>query len=221
MLPASSSPLSMHTTGIHDIHKEIVANVPALELGSVQTTEGKADENTRLNATTESTAMMVASSTSITSDKEVDRMPVLADHLSTLVKIKEEEERHIIPVPENLNESNLPVLNRPTLTSISLEETGSNSNNPISIYMDHNNQVTSRNEGRTETTENVNSRLDYYFNPFVASWQAWWNMYSEFTAIGFRLSLNWFEFISKVLIPTTVETGNLDNKLGTDLSSRT
>ena len=148
-------------------------------------------------------------------------MPVLVDHLSTLVKIKEEEERHIIPVPENLNESNLPVLNRPTLTSISLEETGSNSNNPISIYMDHNNQVTSRNEGRTDTTENVNSRLHYYFNAFVASWQAWWDMYGEFTATGIRLSLNWFEFISKVLIPTTVETGNLDNKLGTDLSSRT
>ena len=36
---------------------------------------------------------------------------------------------------------------------------------------------------RTETTEDVNSKLDYYFNPFLtgmAMWQTWLDMYNEF-----------------------------------------
>jgi hypothetical protein len=49
---------------------------------------------------------------------------------------------------------------------------------------------------RTETTEDVNSKLDYYFNPFLtgmAMWQAWLDMYNEFGAISMRLSLTWFD----------------------------
>jgi hypothetical protein len=212
MLPASSSPLPIHTK---DKHKETVPNVPALELGSVQRPQGKADGNTFLNAITENSAMMVSSSTSITAEKKVDRMPVLADQLSTLVKV-EEEEQYIIPVSKKFNESNLPRLSTPTLTSISLEETGSTSTNPISIYSDQNNQITYRNEGQTEKTENVNSNLDYYSNPFLASWQVSLAIYNEFAVMGIRLSLNWFEYVWKALIPTTMKTGNLNNKLGTD-----
>jgi hypothetical protein len=49
---------------------------------------------------------------------------------------------------------------------------------------------------RTETKEDVNSKLDYYFNPFLtgmAMWQAWLDMYDEFAAISMRLSLIWFD----------------------------
>ncbi|MGC1928892.1 MAG: hypothetical protein WA667_07940 [Candidatus Nitrosopolaris sp.] len=49
---------------------------------------------------------------------------------------------------------------------------------------------------RTETTEDVNSKLDYCFNPFLtgmAMWQAWLDMYNEFAAISMRLSLIWFD----------------------------
>ncbi|MGB7956895.1 MAG: hypothetical protein WCF23_23215, partial [Candidatus Nitrosopolaris sp.] len=75
--------------------------------------------------------------------------------------------------------------------------------NPISIYSDPNNQLTSQNEGRTNMTNNVNSILDYYFNPFLATWQAWLDIYNEFAAIGTRLSLNWFELLWKLWSPAS------------------
>jgi hypothetical protein len=59
-------------------------------------------------------------------------------------------------------------------------------------------------DDRTETV-NVNSMLDYYFNPFLTGmgmWQLWLEMYNEFAAIGIRLSLNWFD-LWILLIPTT------------------
>jgi hypothetical protein len=40
----------------------------------------------------------------------------------------------------------------------------------------------------------IDSKLDYYFNPFLAGmamWQGWLDMYNEFVAINIRLSLNW------------------------------
>jgi hypothetical protein len=60
----------------------------------------------------------------------------------------------------------------------------------------NNRQLSFQDKKETETTENVNSMLDYYFNPFLtgmAVWQAWCDMYNEFVAIGTRSSLNWFD----------------------------
>ena len=125
-----------------------------------------------------STAMMVATSTYITSDKKIDTMPVLVDPVPKLAKV-EEEEQHIIAVSKKNNESNLPALNIQTLTPKSLE-TESNSSNAISIYSDPRNLLTSRNEGRTNITKIVNSMLDYYFNPFLATWQECLDIYNEF-----------------------------------------
>ena len=61
---------------------------------------------------------------------------------------------------------------------------------------DQDSQLSFQDKEGTETTENVNSILDYYFNPFLtgmAMWQAWFDMYNEFAAIGTRSSLNWFD----------------------------
>ncbi|PWU82383.1 MAG: hypothetical protein DLM72_02180 [Candidatus Nitrosopolaris wilkensis] len=153
--------------------------------------------------------MMVATSTYITSDKMIDTMPVLVDSVPKLAKVKEEEQ-HIIAVSEKNNESNLPALNIQTLIPTSLE-TESNSSNPIFIYSDHNNQLTSRNEGRTNITKNVNSILDYYFNPFLATWQTCLDIYNEFAATGTRLSLNWFELLWKLGTPTIQSARETDD----------
>ena len=127
------------------------------------------------------TAMMVATSTYITSDKKIDTMPVLVDPVPKLAKVKEEEQ-HIIAESKNNNESNLPSLKIQTLTPKSLE-TESNSSNPISIYSDPRNQLTSRNEGRTSIRKNVRLMQDYYFNPFLATWQECLDIYNEFGSI--------------------------------------
>jgi hypothetical protein len=195
MSSGSSSQLPIHTT---DKHKETIPNLSALDLGSTQMPMN-ADDNTVSNSTTESTAVMVATSTYITTDKMIDTMPVLVDPVPKLAKVKEEQ--HIIAVPNKNNESNLPALNIQTLTPSSLE-TESNSSNPISIYSDPKNQLTSRNAGRTNMTKNVNPILDYYFNPFLATWQECLDIYNEFAAIGIRLSLNWFELLWKLGTPT-------------------
>jgi len=188
MSSGSSSQLPIHTT---DKHKETIPNLSALDLGSTQMPMN-ADDNTVSNSTTEErTAMMVATSTYITSDKKIDTMPVLVEPVPKLARVKEEQ--HIIAVPNKNNESNLPALNMQTLTPASLE-TESNSSNPISIYSDPENQLTSRNTGRTNMTKNV--------NPFLATWQAWLDIYNEFAAIGTRLSLNWFELLWKLWTPT-------------------
>jgi hypothetical protein len=155
--------------------------------------------------------------TSIMSDKEIDRKPVLAEAMPMLAKAKEEKQQ-IIPMSEKSIESNITGLDTPTLatlTSTPLEEMESNSSNLIRTNSDQHSQLTFRDEGRTE---NVKSMPDYYFNPFLAGmtmWQAWLDLYNEFAAIGTRLSLNWFEFLWKIL-PTTVETDNLNNKLETN-----
>lgn len=194
MSSGSSSPLPATNK-----HKETVPNLLGLELGSAQT-QMKADNNILSHATKESTAIMVATSTSITPDKKIDTMPILVDSsVPTLAKVKEEEQ-HIIAVSEKNNESNLLVLNtpKPTLISILLEETESTSSNPISINSGTNNQLTSRIDDRTKATENDNSRMDNYFNPFLATWQAWVDIYNEFAAIGIRLSINWFELLEGI-----------------------
>ena len=206
---SSSSPLPIHAT---DKHKETLPNLSALDLGSTQMPM-KAYDNTVSNSSTESTAMMVATSTYITSDKKIDTMPVLVDPVPKLAKV-EEEEQHIIAVSKKNNESNLPALNIQTLTPKSLE-TESNSSNAISIYSDPRNLLTSRNEGRTNITKIVNSMLDYYFNPFLATWQECLDIYNEFAAIGTRLSLNWFELLWKLgtlTIASTLETDD-NNKV--------
>ncbi|MDQ6668161.1 MAG: hypothetical protein M3Y53_08050 [Thermoproteota archaeon] len=74
MSSGSSSPVPIHT----DKHKETIPSLAALDLGSTQMPMN-ADDNTVSNSTTESTAMMVATSTYITSDKKIDTMPVLQD----------------------------------------------------------------------------------------------------------------------------------------------
>jgi hypothetical protein len=84
-------------------------------------------------------------------------------------------------VSEKNSESNLLGITTPTLPSAS---------NLISTNSDPDIQLTIPDEGRTKT-ENVNSLLDYFlFNPFLTGMD-------EFAAIGPRLSLNWFDFLSK------------------------
>ena len=75
MPPGSSSQLPIHTT---DNHKETIPNLSALNLGTTHMPMN-ADYNTVSNSTTKSPAMMVATSTYITSDKKIDTMPVLVD----------------------------------------------------------------------------------------------------------------------------------------------
>jgi hypothetical protein len=138
--------------------KETVPKSSALELGSINM-EGKAVDNILPSA---STAMMVASPTSITPDKEIDKKPVLAEPMT--LKAAKDKEEQIIAVSEN-SESNLLALKTPTLPSAFLEETESVSTNS---YQDI--HLTFRGD-RTET-ENVNSMLDYYFNspPTLGTW---------------------------------------------------
>ena len=141
----------------------------ALELDSTNK-EGKAIDNSLPNAGAESTAVMVATSTSITPDKEIDKKPVLAEPMLAL-KVAKATEEQIVPISEKNGESKLLVLKTQTPSS----------------------QITFQGD-RTETTEDVDSKLDYYFNPFLAGmamWQEWLDVYNEFVAINLRLSLNW------------------------------
>lgn len=175
-------------------HKETVQKSSVLELGSTNM-EGKAVDTTPPNPSTESTAMMVASPTSITQDKEIDKKPVLAEPM-TLKAVKDKEEQ-IIAVSKN-NDSNLLALKTPTLPPVFLEETES-----ISTNLHQDSQLAFQDE-RTEKG-NVNSILDYYFNPFLTGmdmWQVWLDMYNEIVTIGIRLGLTWFD-LWKLLIPTT------------------
>jgi hypothetical protein len=115
---------------------------------------------------------MVATSTSIsiTPDKEIDKKPVLAEPVLAL-KVAKDTEEQIVPISEKNGESKLLVLKTQTPSS----------------------QLTFQGD-RTETKkEHVDSKLDYYFNPFLAGmamWQGWLDMYNEFVAINIRLSLN-------------------------------
>ncbi|MGB6529495.1 MAG: hypothetical protein WBF33_15410 [Candidatus Nitrosopolaris sp.] len=168
---SSSSPSPIHTS---DEHKETVPKPSALELDSTNK-EGKANDNSLPNAGAESTAVMVATSTStstsITPDKEIDKKPVLAEPMLAL-KVAKATEEQIVPISEKNGESKLLVLKTQTPSS----------------------QITFQGD-RTETKkEHVDSKLDYYFNPFLAGmamWQGWLDMYNEFVAINIRLSLNW------------------------------
>ncbi|MFY9869498.1 MAG: hypothetical protein WAK17_07250, partial [Candidatus Nitrosopolaris sp.] len=139
----------------------------ALELDSTNK-EGKAIDNSLPNAGAESTAVMVATSTP---DKEIDKKPVLAEPMLAL-KVAKATEEQIVPISEKNGESKLLVLKTQTPSS----------------------QITFQGD-RTETKkEHVDSKLDYYFNPFLAGmamWQEWLDVYNEFVAINLRLSLNW------------------------------
>jgi hypothetical protein len=151
-----------------DEHKETVPKPSTLELDSTNK-EGKAIDNSLPNAGGESTAVMVATSTSITPDKEIDKRPVLAEPMLAL-KVAKATQEQIVPISEQNSESNLLVLKTQT---------------PYS-------QLTIQGD-RTETKEDVNSKLDYYFNPFItgmAMWQAWLDMYNEFAAMSMRTALN-------------------------------
>ena len=163
---SSSSSSPIHTS--HE-HKETVPKPSALELDSTNK-EGKAIDNSLPNAGGENTAVMVATSTSITLDKEIDKKPVLAEPMLAL-KVAKATQEQIVPISEKNSEFDLLVLKTQTRSS----------------------QITFQGD-RTETTEDVNSKLDYYFNPFLAGmamWQGWLDMYNEFIAINIRLSLNW------------------------------
>jgi hypothetical protein len=176
----SSVSLSPSTTHTSDEHKEMVSRSSALDLDSTKI-EVMVDDNILLSAGKENTAM-IGTTTPIVSDKEIDKKPVLAEPIPTLraTKAKEEEEQ-IIVVSEKNSESNLLGITTPTLPSAS---------NLISTNSDPDIQLTIPDEGRTKT-ENVNSLLDYFlFNPFLTGMD-------EFAAIGPRLSLNWFDFLSK------------------------
>ncbi|MGC1930809.1 MAG: hypothetical protein WA667_17705 [Candidatus Nitrosopolaris sp.] len=164
----SSSPSPIHTS---DEHKETVPKPSALELDSTNK-EGKAIDNSLSNVDAESTAVMIATSTSITPDKEIDKKPVLTEPMLAL-KVAKATQEQIVPISEKNSESDLLVLKTQTPPS----------------------QLTFQGD-RTESTEDVNSKLDYYFNPFLtgmAMWQAWLDMYNEFAAISMRLSLKWFD----------------------------
>ena len=116
-------------------------------------------------------ATSTSTSTSITPDKEIDKKPVLAEPMLAL-KVAKATEEQIVPISEKNGESKLLVLKTQTPSS----------------------QITFQGN-RTETKkEHVDSKLDYYFNPFLAGmamWQGWLDMYNEFVAINIRLSLNW------------------------------
>ena len=188
---SSSSPSPIRTS--YEPEENVPKSSP-LELGSTKM-EVKARNNILPSASTESTAIMFATSTSVTSYKEIDKKPVLAEPMPTL---KAEEEEQFIVVSEKNSESNLLGLKTPTLPSALLEETESTSSNLISTNSDQDSQLTFQCEKRTETTENVNSILDYYFNPFLTGMtmlQAWLDMYNELAAISTRLSLNWFDLL--------------------------
>ncbi|PWU81672.1 MAG: hypothetical protein DLM72_05765 [Candidatus Nitrosopolaris wilkensis] len=166
---ASSPPSPILTM---DEHKEAIPNLSKVEIGSTKI-EVKADDNTLPSVSKGSTTMMVAASTSIISDKEIDVKPVLAEPIPMLAKAKEEEQQ-IIPMSEESIESNIPGLDTLTLTSKSAEETESTNSGEV-------NQLTPLAEGPTETIENINSMLDYYFNPFLAGmtmWQGWLDMFN-------------------------------------------
>ncbi|MFY9798880.1 MAG: hypothetical protein WAJ93_24595, partial [Candidatus Nitrosopolaris sp.] len=165
---AKSSVSSSSPSPIHtsDEHKETVPKPSALELDSTNK-EGKAIDNSLPNAGAESTAVMVATSTP---DKEIDKKPVLAEPMLAL-KVAKATEEQIVPISEKNGESKLLVLKTQTPSS----------------------QITFQGD-RTETTEDVDSKLDYYFNPFLAGMamcQEWLDVYNEFVAINLRLSLNW------------------------------
>ncbi len=207
---ATSSVSSQSPIRTSDEHKETVPKSSVLNLGSTKM-EGKAGENILPSINTESTSMILATSTSIVSAKEIDKKPVLPEPMLMLAVVKaNEEEEQIIPVPEKNREPNLLSLKTPPLASASFEETKSTSNNLTTTNSDQNSQLTFRDEGRTKTTESVNSVLDYYFNPFITStttWHAWLDMYDEFARNLAKLSLNWFDRLWNLLIPTSLEDG--------------
>ena len=202
----ASSPLSSSSFPIStkDEHREIVSNLSTVELSSTKIEE-IVDDNTIPTVSNGSTTMMVATSTSIVSDKEIDGMPVLAQAIPMLTKAKEEEHQ-IVPVSEKNIESNIIGLDTLTLRSKSVDETESTNSGQV-------NQLTPQAEGLTET-EIVSSTLEYHLNPFLAGltiWQGWFDMYNEFAETGTRLNLNWIEHFWKLFIPTAVETDNLKN----------
>ena len=138
---SSSSPSPIHTS---DEHKETVPKPSALELDTTNK-EGKAIDNSLPKAGAESTAVMVATSTSITPDKEIDKKPILTEPMLAL-KVAKATEEQIVPISEKNGDSKLLVLKTQTPSS----------------------QLTFQGN-RTETKkEHVDSKLDYYFNPFLA-----------------------------------------------------
>jgi hypothetical protein len=88
------------------------------------------------------------------------------------LKVAKAIQEQIVPISEKNGESKLLVLKTQTPSS----------------------QLTFQGD-RTETKkEHVDSKLDYYFNPFLAGMamcQEWLDVYNEFVAINLRLSLNW------------------------------
>jgi hypothetical protein len=129
---------------------------------------------------------MVAASTSITPNKEMNIKPVLKEPIPMLKVTTNKEEQNII-LSETNNKSNLLPLTTSKLPTVFLGEI-----KPISSNS-HAGQLTPQGD-RIETTENVKPMMYYYFKPFLGSmgmWQSWIEMYNEFAMIWIRWSLNW------------------------------
>ncbi|MGC2573073.1 MAG: hypothetical protein WA364_16300 [Candidatus Nitrosopolaris sp.] len=140
----------------------------------------------------ESAAIMVATSTSITPNKEMNIKPVLTEPMPMLKATKNKEEQNIT-LSETNNKSNLLALTTSKLPTVFLEEMKPISTNFIPTNSSHVGQLTNK-DGRRETTENIKPMMYYYFKPFLGSmgmWQPWIDMYNEFAMIWIQLSLNW------------------------------
>ena len=172
-----SSVSSSEFPTVHSGEKEIV---PKSTLDSIEV------DDITLPVRKESAAIMVAASTSITPNKEMNIKPVLKEPIPMLKVTTNKEEQNII-LSETNNKSNLLPLTTSKLPTVFLGEI-----KPISSNS-HAGQLTPQGD-RIETTENVKPMMYYYFKPFLGSmgmWQSWIEMYNEFAMIWIRWSLNW------------------------------
>ncbi len=195
-----------------DEHKETVPKSLALDLGSTKM-EGKAGDNILPSATTESTAMMLDTSTPIVPDKEIDKKPVSGDPIQeerqpSTTEVKGGEVQQITSELEYVAEAEAVNKIEPALPT--LEESGSFSDNEANaiIKSDKDQLVIFQDEVNRGIKESDNYMTEYYSNPFIMamplwqdSLQAWIDMYNEFAINVTQLSLSWFDLFCKLWIP--------------------
>jgi hypothetical protein len=199
-------------------NKETDSRPSVVEIGPTKMEEKPLD-NILPKTSIQSHPMIASSQTSIVSDKTKDTdiqpvlaqvtQPVVAQVTQPIVEVRPEEQQ-IVPVSEKNEETSLDLTITAKLKSTSIEEVKPTSTSLIPTNLEQSNQVSLYDNSHTYTddTENVNSMLGGYFDPFLvgmAMWQAWLNMCNEFASIGTSLSLNWFESFWKYLTPSTKE----------------
>jgi len=196
--PVKDSPPSTEKTNMDGEERQLSSLTP--EYADVKDPE--ADMTLSSPSTTDVTDL----GTTNTDIPSIDNKPASAEPLSEQQSLSEVKDEEVIPQAtselEYVAEAN--VVSRIEPSSSMLEESRPYSSSVSSTMSNEEGQLTSGDEANVVVMQNdtPTTYSDYRPNSTTA-WQAWIDMYNEFTTNAVRSSLNWFNLLWKLWIPTS------------------